>query len=116
MTLRQWIKYHVYNWIGSFPYFGVRVHFPRHSAAFRAACEQGIFESENVRMLQTICRPDSYMFDVGAHLGLMAIPILAAISNSRIVSFEPSPNSAPWLKQTIATAGFGDRWTLIDKP
>jgi FkbM family methyltransferase len=115
MTPRQWLKYQVYNRVGAFPYYGIRVYFPRRSAAFRAACEQGIFELENVRMLQALYLSGTYMFDVGANLGLMAIPLLRSIPDCKIVSFEPSPNSLPWLKRTIAGASVATRWQLVEK-
>ena len=115
MTLRQWFKYQIYGLAGTFPYFGVRVHFPRRSVAFLAACEQGIFEADNVRILQELCRHGSYMFDVGANLGLMAIPVLHAVDDCKVISFEPSPNSLPWLKKTIVESKYSDRWVLVDK-
>ena len=66
-------------------------------------------------MLQQLCRPGSYMFDVGANLGLMALPVLHSVPASRVVSFEPSPNTLPWLRQTITRSGVGDRWQLVEK-
>jgi FkbM family methyltransferase len=115
MNFRQWLKYRIYGWLGRFPYFGTCVHFLKDSSAFRAVCEQGIFESANVRILQGLCRPGSYMFDVGANLGLMAIPVLSLVPSCIVVSFEPSPNSLPFLRRTIAGAGFGERWRLIER-
>lgn len=115
MTFRGWLKYRLYGTLGNFSYCGTRVYFPRGSLAFWLACEQGIFEASNVRLLQAICRCGGYMFDVGANLGLMAVPVLKAVPDSRVVSFEPSPNSLPWLRSTIAGAGFGERWRLVEK-
>ena len=115
VTPRQWAKYHWYNQRGMFPYFGYRVYFPKGCGAFRAVCEQHIFEAPNVRVLQRLCRPDSYMFDVGANLGLMALPVLSAARQSRVVSFEPSPNTVPFLSRTIAESGLEDRWQLVEK-
>jgi FkbM family methyltransferase len=54
------------------------------------------------------------MFDVGANLGLMAIPVLTTVPDCSVVSFEPSPNSLPSLRRTIASARFGDRWQLVE--
>lgn len=115
MTLRQLTKYRLYGPLGTFPYFGFRVHFPKGSSAFRAACQQGIFEADNTRMLQQLCRPDTYMFDVGANLGLMALPVLRCVPTSKVISFEPSPNTLPWLRRTIAASGIEDRWQLVEK-
>jgi FkbM family methyltransferase len=115
VTPRQWAKYHLYNRRGVFPYFGYRVYFPKGSSAFRAVCEQGIFEAPNVRILQRLYRTGAYMFDVGANLGLMALPVLSSAGESRVVSFEPSPNTVPFLRRTIADSGLGDRWRLVEK-
>lgn len=100
---------------GFFPYFGVRVHFPKGSSAFREACNQGIFEAGNAHVLQHLYRPGSVMFDVGANLGLMALPVLSAVPDSQVVSFEPSPNTLPWLRRTIAGSGLKNRWLLVEK-
>ena len=115
VTFRQWIKYTGYGLVGAFPYFGARVYFPRGSSAFGAACAQGIFEAENVRVLQRVCKPSTWMFDVGANLGLMALPVLRSVPDSTVISFEPSPNSLPWLRRTIAQSNVGDRWQLVEK-
>jgi FkbM family methyltransferase len=114
-TPRQWAKYHWYNGGGIFPYFGYRVYFPKGCSAFQKVCAQGIFEVSNVRILQRLCRPGTYMFDVGANLGLMALPVLASVSESRVVSFEPSPNALPFLRRTVADSDLGDRWRLVEK-
>ena len=115
MTLRQWAKYRIYSPAGVFPYFGTRVHFPKGCVAFQAVCCQGIFEADNVRLLRQLCRPGTYMFDVGANLGLMAVPVLQDVPDSRVVSFEPSPNALPWLKRTIAGSAVKARWQLVEK-
>jgi FkbM family methyltransferase len=97
------------------PYYGVTLHFPKGSSAFRRVCEEGVYEHDNVRVLQELCAQDTFMFDVGANLGLMAVPILASVRKSHVISFEPSPNSLPWLRRTIAGSQFGSRWKLIEK-
>jgi FkbM family methyltransferase len=115
VTLRKWAKRKLYGRAGAFPYFGSRVYFPKGSVAFEAACEQGIFEADNVGLLQRLCRPGTHMFDVGSNLGLMALPVLESVPDSTVVSFEPSPNSLPWLKRTIARSAMRTRWQLIEK-
>ncbi len=100
---------------GSFRYFNHRVYFPHRSAAFLAACDQGIFEAANVALLQQLCRSDTYLFDVGANIGLMAIPVLRAVPECKVVSFEPSPNSLPFLRRTRSTSPFRDRWSVVAK-
>ncbi len=119
MKLRPLVKYWLYGkcpgMAGAFPYYGVRVHFPKGSLSFKAACQQGIFEADNVTVLRALVEPDSCMFDVGANIGLMAIPVLSAEPQCRVISFDPSANVLPSLRKTIAGSPFGDRWTLVEK-
>jgi FkbM family methyltransferase len=119
MTFRQQLKYWLYGhcpgFAGAFPYFTKRVHFPKGSLSFKAACAQGIFEADNVRLLQALTRPGTCLFDVGTNIGLMAIPVLHAQPHSRVISFEPSPNVLDSLRLTIAKSGCQDRWTLVEK-
>ncbi len=114
-SLKRWVYGSLPGLAGRFPYFGVQVYFPKGSQAFLAACEQGIFEKENVRLLQAFVRPRSWMFDVGANLGLMSIPALSASPEANVVAFEPSPNALPWLRRTMAESSMGDRWKLVPK-
>jgi FkbM family methyltransferase len=118
MNLRKTIKRLLYDRCpltsGSFPYFGVKTYFPPRSLSFHAACDQGIFEQSNVHLLQSLVRPGTTMFDVGANIGLMAIPILKFQPNCRVVSFEPSENVLPSLRRTISESPFRDRWQLVE--
>ncbi len=119
MNLRQWIKYLVYGYApglsGSFPYFGVRVFFTRGSKSFRAACEQGVFESSNVRVLNHFVQPGTWMFDVGCNIGLMSVPVLRQFPEVSVLAFEPSANVLPSLQRTVVHNPFGDRWRLVPK-
>ncbi len=119
MSFKKWIKYLLYGkcpgFSGCFPYYGVRVHFSKGSLSFKSACEQGIFEADNVAVLQALVQPDSIMFDVGANIGLMAIPVLKYEPTCKVISFEPSVNTLPSLRKTIANSPFGNRWTLVEK-
>lgn len=119
MRLRKRLKYWLYGrcpgFAGSFPYFGTRVHFPRGSMGFREACLQNIFESAHVRLLQNLVKPHTTYFDVGANIGLMAIPILHGCPDCVVVSFDPSPNSLPYLQRTVSGSRFKDRWTIVPK-
>ena len=54
------------------------------------------------------------MVDVGANLGLMAIPVLRDCPECRVVSFEPSPGTLPFLQQTWAASPHRDRWIVVD--
>src|SRR5687768_5430952 len=119
MTLRRRAKYWLYNSVpgfaGRFPYYGASVHFPPGAPIFRVICEQDGFEPEIIERLVKLARPGTTVFDVGANLGLMAIPVLRACSTCRVVSFEPSPNSLMFLRQTRRNSSFGDRWQVIEK-
>jgi FkbM family methyltransferase len=115
MRGRGWIKYHLYGHLGVFSYFGARIHFPRKSHAWRRVCEERIFEEDNVKFLLRLSRPATTVFDVGSNLGFMAAPILSGVLNSTVISFEPSPNTLPWLKKTIAEYPQNGRWQLVSK-
>jgi len=119
MTLRKIIKYWLYGSCpgiaGTFPYMGTRVHFPKGSLSFRAACEQGIFEIDNVRLLTRLTRPGTHYLDVGTNIGLMSIPVLKAAADVQVISFEASPNVLSHLARTIEESPYRDRWTLVSK-
>jgi FkbM family methyltransferase len=119
MTLRKRIKFWLYGscpgFRGSFPYFGSRVFFPTNSLSFMAACQQGIFEHDILRTLFSQVRPDTWMFDIGANIGLMAVPVLQREPRVRVLSFEPSPNSLPSLRRTLSASPYRDRWSLVTK-
>ncbi|MCC6357026.1 MAG: FkbM family methyltransferase [Verrucomicrobiae bacterium] len=119
MTFRQWVKYGLFGkcpgFRGKFRYCGTRVYFPPGSIVFRMACADGLYESDNQRLLGSLVRPGSCLFDVGANIGLMAIPVLRWVEDSRVVSFEPSPTVLPCLRRTVAGSGFGGRWALVEK-
>lgn len=119
MTLRKRIKSWLYGscpgFRGSFLYFGSRIYFPTNSLSFRAACQQGIFEHDSLRSLFSQVRPDTWMFDIGANIGLMAVPVLQREPRVRVLSFEPSPNTLPSLHQTISASPHRDRWSLVTK-
>lgn len=113
--LKRWLYGSCPGFAGSFPYFGFRIHFPPRSKSFVAACEQGIFEADIVRLLQKLATPGTHVFDVGGNIGLMAAPVLRACPTCTVVSFEPSPNSLPYLRRTIAESGCEGRWLLVGK-
>jgi FkbM family methyltransferase len=119
MTVRQRLKYWLFTAVpgfaGRYPYQGTLVHFPRKTIVIQALCKNGVFEPEIVDRLVRLARPNSTVFDVGANIGLMAIAVLRARSTTRVVSFEPSPNSLPFLQRTAAGSQYADRWTIIGK-
>jgi FkbM family methyltransferase len=114
-VVKKWLFGQVARVAGSFHYFGVKVFFPPGSRSFTAASKEGIFEAENVRVLQAMAKPDTTIFDVGANIGLMAIPLLKQVSGCRVISFEPSENTLPYLQKTIEGSPYRDRWSLVAK-
>jgi len=119
LAVKRHLKYWLYNSVpgfaGRFPYYGTQVHFQPGAGIFRVVCADGGFEREIVSRMVRLSRPDSTVFDVGANIGLMAIPVLAADPRCRVVSFEPSPSSLPYLERTVAGSAYRDRWTIIPR-
>lgn len=114
-TLRKWLYSKCPGMKGAFPYYGTKVYFPENSLIFNMACDQGTYEHEMVKLLMTLVKPNSYFFDVGANIGLMSIPILYHVESCKVVSFEPSPNTLPYLKRTVEESRFQNRWMVIGK-
>ena len=119
MTVRQAIKRWLYGSCpgiaGAFPYFGVRVHFPRRSIIFEAACGQGIYEQHNLQAMLAFARAGSVVLDVGANIGLMTVPVLASRPEVRVVSFEASPGTLAYLSKTRAGCAYANRWEIVPK-
>lgn len=111
--LKQWFYGSCPGVAGAFPYFGVRTYFPPNSLIFRLACAQGIYEADNMRLLLSGLRPDTTVFDVGANIGLMSIPLLAHDPSITMVSVEPSPANHAALKRTADQSPFRDRWEIV---
>jgi len=119
MRLRQRIKMWLYGscpgFAGAFPYFGTKVYFPKNSFLFKLACQQGIYEMENLNVLLSLMQPGTTYFDVGANIGLMSIPVLQKYELCQVVSFEPSPNTLRHLVRTRENSQYVDRWHVVGK-
>jgi len=119
MTLRQRAKYLIYNsapgFSGRFPYYGTNVYFQRSAQSFRVVCASGTYEAEVVNVTTHLVRPNTTMLDVGANIGLMAIPVLRCCPTCQVISFEPSPNSLPYLQRTANESAYADRWRVVGK-
>ncbi|MEI6429389.1 MAG: FkbM family methyltransferase [Pseudanabaena sp. ELA607] len=114
-SIKQWLYGKCPGFAGAFPYFGTKVYFPKNSLLFKLACQQGIYENQNLDILSLLIKPNSTYFDVGANIGLMSIPILYRDNSCRVVSFEPSPNTLDFLNRTAESSNFSDRWTIVGK-
>jgi FkbM family methyltransferase len=119
VSLRSRTKKFLYGRVpgfaGRFLYFGCRVYFPRQSVLFQAVCDQGVFEADNLAVLCGLAEAGTTVFDIGANIGLMAVPVLRTCPDVRVVSFEPSPSTITYLRRTAAGGGFGDRWIVVPK-
>jgi FkbM family methyltransferase len=113
-NLKRWLYGSCPGYSGSFPYYGVRTFFPRHSIVFALACDQGIYEASNIRLLQSALRPNTTAFDVGANIGLMSIPLLHLEPSLTVVSLEPSPHNCESLFRTHAASSFKGRWEVLE--
>jgi FkbM family methyltransferase len=119
MKIRQQIKKLLYGKFpglsGAFPYYGTKVYFPQNSLIFQIACDQGIYERYNLKLISSLIRPKSVYFDIGANIGLMSIPILHDHPDSTVVSMEASPKTLEFLVRTAKGSKFTDRWHIIGK-
>jgi len=117
--IKQEIKQKLYkpyrNSKGSFIYYGEKVFFPKSSVIFQRAITEGIYESDNLRIINALIKPGTEVFDIGANIGIMAIPFLRVHHDITVVSIEASPNTLPYLKKTHAANTNAGRWTIIDK-
>jgi FkbM family methyltransferase len=104
-----------WNYRGSFVYCEQRVFFPKNNLIFRITTESGIFELENLQTLIALIKPNTEIFDIGANIGMMLIPMLKSDKTITLVAVEASPNNIPYLKKTHEHNPYKDRWTIIDK-
>jgi len=106
------LKRHFKRWLygrcpgckGRLPYFGERLFFPPGSVLFDLACAQGIYERENLQIMQSALRPHAWYFDIGANIGLMSAPLLNAEPTLQVVSIEASPGTASFLARSVAAS------------
>lgn len=57
--------------------------------------------------------PDTTYLDIGANIGLTAIPVAAA--GYRVIAFEPVPGNFDHLAKNVARNGVGERMTILNK-
>src|SRR5205085_2016960 len=60
-------------------------------------------------------QPNKLHIDVGANIGLTSIPVLTLVRTAHVLSFEPSPSTISFLKQTWEGSSFRDRWEIVPK-
>jgi FkbM family methyltransferase len=98
-----------------FWYYGCKVYFPKGSIIFRMACDQGIYESRVIQLIDRLLAPKSTYFDIGANIGLLALPALYNRPDCQVISVEPSPTSLAFLEKTCEESSYSGRWTIIRK-
>ena len=100
---------------GHLAYFGERLRFPPDMFLVKRACREGIYERENLRLLQVAARADAWYLDIGANIGLMSAPMLQAEPRLQVLSVEPSPSTRTCLAASIAVSSNQHRWHLVDR-
>jgi FkbM family methyltransferase len=91
------------------------VFFPKNSYIFLTACDEGIYENEVLRHIQTAVNAGSWYFDVGANIGLPSVPVLRSCTYVNVLSCGPSPNSRPYLFKTWENCRWKSWWKIIEK-
>ena len=81
---------------------GQRLYFPPDSESALRFVQHGTYEPQIAELMAVACRPQSLTFDVGANIGISAVPLLARHPDIRLISFEVSPVVLPFLKRTHA--------------
>lgn len=116
--LKHFIKTNIYihiaNWVGYFFYFKEVVYFPKNSLLFRRALHEGIYEESNISTIKKFVKQNTVVLDIGANIGLMAIPILKHNIDCEVWSFEPSPNSFKYLERTRNKMLLKNKWKLFN--
>ena len=105
----------LFPFLRSFSYHNTRVNIHKRCHIFRRWIDSGEYELEHVSILAKLYKPDSYIFDVGANIGLISICLLDNCQSSKVVSFEPSPRTAGLLLRTAEQSRYANRWTVIPK-
>ena len=84
-----------------FNYYGYKLFYrPRNGLVYHIG-SMGSFESDVINCSLSLIQKEATVFDVGANIGLITIPIARKIKNVNIHCFEPSPYPYKYLKMTI---------------
>lgn len=68
---------------------------------------------DTVSLISELVRPQSTYFDVGANIGLLALPVLANRKDAKVISIEASPDTFEFLLRTHADSPFHNRWDIL---
>jgi FkbM family methyltransferase len=113
-ALKKWVYNSCPGYAGVFPYFGTMIYFPKNDCLFLKTCDEGIYEHDTLRALQSFAKPDTTIFDVGGNIGLLSASIVATCPSCSVNSFEPSPAVLPYLRKTVARSPHVARWKIFD--
>jgi len=72
--------------------------------------ERGIF-----RHYEEIVGPDAVVFDVGANIGLHAVPLALRATRGRVVAFEPDADNLRLLRENLDKNGVSARVQIVPK-
>ena len=111
--LRSHARFFLARRRGYLTYFGEKLRFPADTFLVRQACEQGIYEQANLGLLQKAVRPSTWVFDIGANIGLMSAPLLREHSSVHVVSVEPSPSTREFLSVSARSSQNHRRWHVV---
>jgi len=81
----------------------VRLHY--REALGLSAFVSGGFEDVECRILVSTIEPRSIAIDVGANVGIHAIPMAVACPSARVLAIEPAPNNAQRLRENVSANG-----------
>jgi FkbM family methyltransferase len=74
---------------------------------------QGGHEPGTVAVLQSLVRPGDMVMDVGAHVGLLSVPLARAVGEGgHVMVVEPNPRSAEAARRTLSANGLLARCSL----
>lgn len=74
------------------------------------------YEPELGAALEALVAPGSLCVDVGAHHGLVTIPLARLTGpTGRVIAFEAHPDNAETLRRTVAAEGLADRVTVENR-
>lgn len=69
----------------------------------------GYFEYGLVARIASLLEPDDQVFDVGANMGLFALPLAQRLKKGKLWAFEPNPAMLDILNNHIAVNGMAER-------
>jgi FkbM family methyltransferase len=72
----------------------------------------GTHEPVTQEVLQKVLEPSKVMYDIGAHIGFYALA--AARLGTRVIAFEPDPESAARLRANVDRNGLGNKVRAVE--